>query len=322
MRVLLNAAQVSTDWLTSVLGRTVTHFKAETQASNWSSQVPLSVSFDDRGSQALRLKICLGETFGRSELDYYTKDYVGLVNAPLVRCYDAQFEQGVGYHVLLDDLSETYYNRRDVVPTLDYGLAVAEALGRLHQHHWESESAPSDAVWNRYFAEIRPGVAPLEQATGQEFAERFVAHEKALRTRGANPHGMSLLHGDLNSTNILTPKNAEAPVYFLDRQPFDWSLTYGLASYDLAYFLVIWWPQELRSAHEAVILRHWYEAIGQPGYSWEQAQSDWALSVEQCLHVPMEWCSKPETAEKMRWLWELQLARVQAASESLRGQAA
>ena len=319
MRVLLDAEQVSTDWLTSVLGRTVTHFKAETQASNWSSQVPLSVSFDDGGSQALRLKICLGETFGRSELDYYTKDYVGLANAPLVRCYDAQFEQAVGYHVLLEDLSETHHNRRDVVPTLDYGLAVAEALGRLHQHHWESEPAPSDAVWNRYFAEIRPGVAPLEQATGQEFAERFTAHEDALRTRWANPHGMSLLHGDLNSTNILTPKNTDSLVYFLDRQPFDWSLTYGLATYDLVYFLVIWWPQELRSAHEAAILRHWYEALGQPDYSWEQAQSDWALSVEQCLHVPIEWCSKPETAEKMRWLWELQLARIQAASESLKG---
>ena len=57
---------------------------------------------------------------------------------------------------------------------------------------------------------------------------------------------MSLLHGDLNPTNILTPKTADTPVYFLERQPFDWSLTYGLGAYDLAYFLVIWWPEDIR----------------------------------------------------------------------------
>ena len=34
------------------------------------------------------------------------------------------------------------------------------------------------------------------------------------------------------------------------------------------------------------------------------------------LHVPLEWCSKPETAEKMRWLWELQLGRVLSAMAS------
>ena len=124
---------------------------------------------------------------------------------------------------------------------------------------------------------------------------------------------MSLLHGDLNSMNVLTPKADTRPVYFLDRQPFEWSLTYGVAAYDLAYFLVLWWPESIRVACETPILRCWYENVEQEGYSWEEAQADWRISVEQCLHVPLEWCSKPQTAEKMRWLWEIQLARVKAA---------
>jgi thiamine kinase-like enzyme len=304
---------ISREWLSEILNKPVAHFTANAEASHWSNQVLLTVHFAGGDSQALRLKICLGDTFGRSEVDYYTRDYLGLPNAPLVRCYDAQFEPGVGYHLLLEDLAETHHNRLDVPPTREYGLTIAEALGRMHRHHAQTQPVPNNTVWERYFAEIRPGIVPMETATGQKFAARFDVHEKALRQRWADPLGMSLLHGDLNAMNILTPKNAEKPVYFLDRQPFDWSLTYGLAAYDLAYILVLWWPTEARQAHEAAMLQRWFEAFAQPGYDWEQAQSDWQLSVEQCLHVPLEWCSKPETVAKMRWVWERQLGRIQTA---------
>ena len=91
---------ISLEWLSEILNKPVAHFEAKTEASNWASQVLLIAHFADGGLQALRLKICLGDTFGRSEVDYYTRDYVELANAPLVRCYDAQFEPGVGYHLL------------------------------------------------------------------------------------------------------------------------------------------------------------------------------------------------------------------------------
>lgn len=77
-------------------------------------------------------------------------------------------------------------------------------------------------------------------------------------------------------------------------------------------------PRALSSAwtfrdHQQAILRHWHEHLDVPGYSWEQAQADWRLSVAQCLHVPLEWCSNADTLVKMRWLWEAQLARIEAA---------
>jgi hypothetical protein len=105
----------------------------------------------------------------------------------------------------------------------------------------------------------------------------------------------------------------ETPLYFLDRQPFDWSLTYGVAASDLAYFMIPWWPEQTRAECELVVLRHWYDALDAPEYSWSEAQADWRLSVEQCLNVPMEWCSKPTTLESMRWLWLAQFSRVQKA---------
>ena len=136
---------------------------------------------------------------------------------------------------------------------------------------------------------------------------------------GPSPRACRCCNGDLNPTNVLTPVGRETPLYFLDRQPFTWSLTYGVAASDLAYFMIPWWPEHTRQACEAAVLRRWYDALQAPGYGWRQAQADWRLSVEQCLNVPMEWCSKPDTLEAMQWLWRAQFARVQNALGAAEG---
>lgn len=305
--------ELSVAWLGSVLKQPVDSIRVTAGSGNWSSQLAIDARMSDGTSRALRLKICLGRTFGRSELDYYTRDYLGMANAPLVRCFDAQYEPDTGYHLLLEDLASTHTDNRDVAPSLAYGIAVAEALGRLHRHHWQRGPVPDRAQLDRYFDEIRPGLLALERATACSLQQQFERHEQAFRQRWAHPQGMSLLHGDLNPTNVLTPAGCAAPVYFLDRQPFEWSLTYGLAASDLAYFMIPWWPAPTRAECELVVLRHWFDALDAPDYSWHDAQSDWRLSVEQCLHVPMEWCSKAATLESMQWLWQAQFARIQSA---------
>jgi hypothetical protein len=312
-RVISNQDEVTAPWIGHVLKQRVQRLRISSSNANWSRQLAIEAETADGRTHALRLKVCLGNTFGRSEIDYYTRDYVDMPNPPLVRCLDAEYDPAVGYHILLEDLAATHVDRREIPPSLAHGLAVAQALGRLHRHCWGAFPAPDHAALNRYFHEIRPGLDPLEQATGHALRQRFELHERAFRLRWARPHGMSLLHGDLNPTNILTPRGAEAPVYFLDRQPFEWSLTYGVAASDLAYFMIPWWPKQERRSWEGVVLRHWYEALGMPEYSWSDALADWRLSVEQCLNVPMEWCSRPDTLESMRWLWESQFDRVQNA---------
>jgi hypothetical protein len=121
---------------------------------------------------------------------------------------------------------------------------------------------------------------------------------------------MTMLHGDINPTNVLTPKSADAPVFFLDRQPLDGKTPYGLALYDLAYAIAPWWPRTLRLEHEEAILRTWFETLAQPSYSWEQALADWSLSVEHCLCVPADWCIDPVECDSMRSLWEWQLGNL------------
>ena len=311
--VILGADQLSVPWLSRVLKQEVESFSIVCGSGNWSSQLSIRAKMTDGTMRALRLKLCLGDTFGKSEVDYYTRDYLSMTDAPLVRCFDAQYEPGVGYHLLLEDLAESHVDNKLIPPSLHYGFAVAEALGRLHRHHWCTQAAPEASALDRYFDEVRPGLLPMEQATGCPLRERFEQHEQAFRRRWSRPHGMSLLHGDLNPTNILTPAEGHTPLYFLDRQPFDWSLTYGVAASDLAYFMIPWWPEATTQAYEDAILRRWYETLSAPEYPWSQAQADWRLSVEQCLNVPMEWCSKPDTLEAMQWLWQAQFARVRSA---------
>ena len=311
--VIRGEEEVCAGWLSEVLKQDVKHVRVSAGSGNWSRQLAIEAHMADGVTRALRLKVCLGATFGRSEVDYYTRDYVELPDAPLVPCFDAQYDPAVGYHILLADLAATHRYRGDAAPSLAYAMAVAEALGKMHRHHWESMPAPDGAALDRYFDEIRPGVAAMENATGYALLDRFQRHERSFRSRWAKPEGMSLLHGDLNPTNLLTPRGAETPVYFLDRQPFAWSLTYGLAVADLAYFMIPWWPEPARRQWELPVLRHWHASLGKPGYSFSEAQADWRLSVEQCLHVPLQWCARETTLQSMRGLWELQFARVQDA---------
>ncbi len=317
MPVINNFDHVDTEWLTKVLGETVVNFELSTSTSNWAQNAQIAATIADGSTRSLWLKLCIGDTFGKSEVDYYTRDYFGLQAAPLVKCYDACFEPGRGYHLLLEDMSGKYRDRKTAPPTLEHGFAIAAALARMHRHHWEAGVPPSSVDWERYFAQIRPGVTAIESATNRSFSDSFEIHAKKLVQRWSDPKGLTLLHGDVNPTNVLTPLEAEFPVYFLDRQPFDWSIQYGLAVYDLAYALVPWWPHAFRTANRQAILEHWFDHLDQPDYSWEQATYDWDLSVEHCLHIPIEWCREPCDVVAKRELWAWQLGNITGLSVGL-----
>src|SRR5690349_9491024 len=103
-QVITDAGQATAEWLTAVLTRDgalragrVRKIGADAEKSVWSQIVRLRPRYDDDAAgelpAALLLKICAGDdaVFGSSEVDYYIRDYVGLPDAPIPRCYDAQF---------------------------------------------------------------------------------------------------------------------------------------------------------------------------------------------------------------------------------------
>jgi len=307
----------------------VTSFRLERLGADNSMAFRVSLDYSapaPDGPRSLFLKLCGGGTFGRSEVDYYMKDYVRLEDAPLPRCYDASYEDGA-YHLLLEDLSGTHRNRWDAAPTILYGQAAGAALAKLHAHHWFSASADAAVGgMQRYLDYMLQGREPLMEALRgdadaerRSFAERiFDELPAALLRRAADGAGFTLVHGDLNPGNILTcGEDAAMDVRFIDRQPFDWSLTHWLGASDLAYLMGLWWEPELRRAYELDALRAYYEGLLNRGaaadYPWDRLLRDYRLTLLQNVFVAASWCIDERERRDMRWLWEAELDRAAAA---------
>jgi hypothetical protein len=347
--VITDARQISAEWLTTALTRSgalrtgrVRDIGADAEKSVWSQIVRLRPHYDDDASgelpAALLLKICAGDdaVFGASEVDYYVRDYTDLPDAPIPRCYDARFSaEPRAYYILMEDLSATHTNTWERPPTLEHGCAVAEALATLHAHWWGAkrlrvfEGMPGQTEIDRYIGHIRQGLDPLIDTLGdtldpawrQALRDIFAHHPAKMIERTRDDAGFTLVHGDVNPGNILAPREAPGPVYLVDRQPFDWSLTAWLGASDLAYMIVHRWDAELRRQCELPILRHYHEQLAQRGiadYTWEQLVYDYRLAAVQSVYVAVEWCGLEEDRTRMRWLWEQQLQKAMTAFFDLR----
>jgi len=148
--VITSIDQVTAVWLSSVLAGSgalvdgaVSVFDVKTGQGNWSTNAALRVRYVNGSQGTLPTRLFLKlvntnsgkETFDSSEVTYYTRDYADVEDTPLVRCYHAVFSGELKcYHVLLDDLSETHIVAADKLPTLEYGLALADGLAAMHAH--------------------------------------------------------------------------------------------------------------------------------------------------------------------------------------------
>jgi hypothetical protein len=277
--------------------------------------------------EGLFLKLCGGGTFGRSEVDYYTKDYTGLREVPIPNCYDAYYEH-TSYHLLLEDLTNTHWNNWDIEPTLPYGKAAARALARLHSYCWGADrlrtagyDVADETQLERYLTHMRTGFEPLFEALRDEsgssrsdvVSDVFERHPDAMARRLLSGGPFALIHGDVNPGNILSRKDGQTKgIYLIDRQPFGWSLQNWVGPSDLSYMMVLWWETGHRRAFELDVLRAYYDSLvefGVADYTWEMALSDYRLSALQCFYVAASWCTNPEERTKMRWLWSSQLER-------------
>jgi hypothetical protein len=342
--------QVTAGWLTRVLSASgalqrgaVASFEADTGSGAWSSNARLELRYKPGSQGALPRNLFLklvntdleDESFDDSEVRYYTRDYLGLPDAPLVRCYDAAYSrEAQRYHLLLDDLSGTHMRAALKPPTLAYGLALAEGLAAMHAAWWGADGlaragAPiHEAAFVRRFVDIaQPGVPHILARFGSELEpgwpdliqELFEKHPQVMIARSTDPNGFTVIHGDPGHTNILVPREGERPIYIIDRQPFNWSLTTWLGAYDLAYAMVLDWEIEARRALEMQVLRRYHARLLEKGiedYSWQQLLIDYRLSVPICVYVATEYCRGGVNEELTRY-WLPMLKRSLTACEDL-----
>jgi hypothetical protein len=219
-------------------------------------------------------------------------------------------------------------------PTLGYGLALAEGLAALHAHWWGAERRAEagepihDAAHIRRFVAIaEPGAAHIVNDFSHELKPHwpnalrrlFATHAERLAARAREASGFSLVHGDAGDANILVPRDGNQPLYLIDRQPFNWSLTTWLGVYDLAYAMVLDWPVETRRQLEEPVLRHYHACLrqrGVAGYGWDQLFADYRLSAETCVTIAVEYC---RGGVNERWVpvWLPMLQRALTACDEL-----
>jgi thiamine kinase-like enzyme len=348
--VITDTGQITLDWLNAVLidsdtlvtGKVI-DFAIEARGSENARIVTIRPQYTSRATgrmpATLLLKMCLGNknTFGDSEVNYYTRDYIDLVNRPLPISYYAQYAPNPPrYHILMEDLSATHSPSWKKEPTLAYGCSVAQALATLHAHWWGSEkleaigaSIPSPSEIKRYVAHAQPGLLPMLSEVRGEIdsswesilMDVFQYHPGKMIERTFNSSGFTLIHGDVNPGNILSPLNGDGKIYLIDRQPFDWSLTTWLGVSDIAYMMVHWWEPDWRRELEIPILREYHTSLlsnGVSGYDWEQLIKDYRLAAIQSLYVACQWCVSPQERRQMKWVWLPQLLKSMTAFFDLR----
>ena len=349
--VITSLEQVTNEWLTAVLTRSgaltqgmVAGFDVDTGSGNWSTSGSLRLHYspDARGERPSRLFLKMvdadtgdGEFFGPSEVDYYLRDYVDVPDAPLLHCYDGRYSPAIHrYHLLLEDVAASHMVACDKPPTLEYGLALAEAFAIVHARWWGAErlaetNAPlHDAEHIRRFAAIaEPGVGHIVGRVASELQphwpaamrDLFARHPQAMIHRSQDTNGFTLIHGDAGCYNIMVPREGERPLYLIDRQPFDWSLTTWLGAYDLAYAIALDWDVEARRQWERPILRRYHQTLSSRGvsdYCWEQLWDDYRLCVAMGVYIAVEYCRGQYNAET-QWVWLPMLQRALAACDDL-----
>ncbi len=349
-QVITSPSEVTVAWLTAALTAAgaltdgaVAAFEMTTGGGNWSSNAILHLRYseDARGERPARLFLKLvntdlnGATFGASEVTYYTRDYVGVAGAPLVRCYDAAYSaERQRYHLLLDDLTPTHVVASSRPPTLAYGLALAEGLAALHAHWWgaarlaEAGAPIHDAGFIRRFVAISElGVGHILAEYGDELGPRwcdlirdvYAKHPAALVARAADANGFTLIHADAGAYNVLVPREGERPLYIIDRQPFDWSLTTWLGVYDLVYAIVDGWETAARRAWEWPVLRRYHDELRRRGvtdYPWERLVEDYRLVAAMGVYIVTEYCRNGVTPQ-WRVFGPPELRRVLTACDDL-----
>jgi hypothetical protein len=344
--VVTDPAALDPDRLTAILRRAgaleagaVAAVAIEVGEGSWSRNARLRVSYrpGSRGERPAALFLKMSTSLApRSEVDYYARDYLDLPDRPLPRCYEAVWAPDPPrYHLLLEDLSATHRNNHHRRPTPAYARRLVGEMAALHAHRWTparlaeiGARQPGPAEVEAYVAQARAGLEPLLDLTRADLApgwpdllrEVFDRHPPLMVARAADPRGITLIHGDLNPGNVLSPRRGRGRVYLIDRQPFDWSLTVWLAVSDLAYAIVHSWPTDLRRRLEEPILRHYHAELARRGvadYPWERLWADYRLAAVQSLYVAVEWCVLPEDRERMAWVWRPQLEKATRAFEDL-----
>ncbi|HSA57041.1 MAG TPA: phosphotransferase [Gemmatimonadaceae bacterium] len=236
-----------------------------------------------------------------AERDFYARVGRSLPSPPMVRCL-AAVEGAEGRSTLvLEDLRSSHDHRPwPIPPSRPRCEAALDALARVHAEWWEHPSlgktigAPHTAESLREMvqgigAELPAFLADVGDALprrGRETLERVFSSPLRPWLRLADPHALTLAHGDAHSWNFLFPRGGAGPAYLIDWQT--WHVDVGAR--DVAYLIALHWPPSRRRELEQPLLRHYHEQLlrgGVEGYPFEALLLEYRRCAVRNLTFPI-----------------------------------
>lgn len=201
---------------------------------------------------------------------------------------------GVGFLLLMEDLTEFRLGDQVEGCGLEEAMAGVEWLGRHHASFWGRTEDPKlaflPAIWPSYNSDAltqgcEMGWAPMIEAFAdviprryRQMREAYTAAQPALYAWMASGP-VTVAHGDFRMDNLFFGRTPES-----DRLiALDWQgALIGRGSQDLAYFLSGSVRTDVRRAHERELVARWHELLvagGVEGYSLEDAWEDYRRAV-------------------------------------------
>jgi hypothetical protein len=279
-------ADLTAEWLTTVLGAPVSDFTVERIGTGQMSEcyrVTPVYGGGSSGPASVVLKVAAGDPTSRQtglalglyerEVRFYTDIAPRLTDdaGPVAPCLHSAFDPATGiFDLVLGDAAPATVGDEIRGATGEQALLAVQQLGRLHAQllgddtlaaaDWLNRDAPiNQALIGQLYTAFADRYAPEMTDEQRTVCERLVAgFDGYLAAEGAEDRTMGLVHGDYRLDNMLFGDDGTLTVV-------DWqTVTWGPAMTDLAYFIGCALPVEVRREHYDALLTAYHEALG-PG---------------------------------------------------------
>jgi len=264
--------------------------------------------------------------WGQHEVAFY-RDIAPHSPAGLVpRCFEAHWQEGAPWHLLLEDLTDTHATPQHwpLPPTFAECEGIVRTLARFHAAWWDDTRlgvtagtwAPIDPEGPKRFTEV---FGRFSEVLGDRFSDerrvfyrRLVERMPQLSERYHSHRNMTIVHGDSHVWNCFLPKDGG-----LDFKLFDWDAwRLGTASDDLVYMMALHWHPDLRAQRERHLLDIYHAELiaqGVQGYTRDALQADYRWSTLWMTTKPI-W---QQSAGIPAWIWWAHLDRIHLAVDDL-----
>ncbi len=200
----------------------------------------------------------------------------------LPACHAARFEPQDGWFtLLLEDVAPAVQGDQIAGCTPEQARIALVALAGLHAPVLGDPGLGATPWLNQPNLLDQALLTQLLPGFEERYAGRVTDEHLALTRRflasldgwaGGNAPPLGLVHGDYRLDNLLFGEpGSPRPFTAVDWQTVGW----GPVMLDASYFLGGGLTVEDRRAHEEELVRAYHEALGVPGFSWEQCWEDY-----------------------------------------------